>query len=255
MIKTAVVTGGTRGIGLAIAKQLYDDGCNVAVLARMNPEDAVKILTEAGIEEDRLLYFSGDVSNPQSREEFFAQIINKFGRVDILVNNAGVAPLERVDLLELTEESFDRVVGINVKGNLGMSQIASKIMISQPLNGKRKGVIVNISSCSSYATSVNRGEYCVSKAGVSMLTQLFADRLADESINVFEVRPGVIATDMTSTVTEKYDKLIENGLFPIKRWGTPEDVAGAVSVLCSDKLCYCTGDIINCDGGFHIQRL
>ena len=155
----------------------------------------------------------------------------------------------------MTEESFDYVVGVNTKGNMFLTQAVARQMIrQQPLDGRR-GVIVNVSSCSAVVSSTNRGEYCVSKAGVSMLTTLYADRLACEGILVHEVRPGVIATDMTSAVQEKYDKLIGDGMFPIARWGTPQDVAGAVSALCSDKFQYTTGNYIDVDGGFHIQRL
>ncbi len=178
-----------------------------------------------------------------------------FGGVHVLVNNAAVAPDVRADLLEMTEESFDRVVGINTKGNMFLTQAVAKQMIAQPPAGKKRGTIVNISSCSAEVSSVNRGEYCVSKAGVSMLTKLYADRLAGEGILVHEVRPGVIATDMTGGVREKYDALIAQGTFPIARWGTPQDVADAVSALCSDKFLYTTGDFINVDGGFHIKRL
>ncbi len=175
--------------------------------------------------------------------------------VHVLVNNAGVAPRVRADLLEMSEESFDYVLGVNTKGNMFLTQAVAKQMIRQaPLDG-RKGVIVNVSSCSSVVSSVNRGEYCVSKAGVSMLTTLYADRLAQEGILVHEVRPGVIATDMTSAVQDKYDKMIGDGMFPIARWGTPQDVANAVSALCSDKFLYTTGNYIDVDGGFHIKRL
>ena len=181
--------------------------------------------------------------------------MNAFGRIDVLVNNAGVAPLVRADLLDMTEESFDRVVGINTKGNMFLTQAAAKQMLRLEPLGKKRGTIINISSCSAEVSSVSRGEYCVSKAGVSMLTTLFADRLAAEDILVHEVRPGVISTEMTSAVTEKYDRLIAEGLFPIARWGTPEDVAEAVSVFAGDSFLYTTGDHINVDGGFHIKRL
>ncbi len=255
-MKTAIITGASRGIGFAIAKQLYNDGCNVAILDLADPTDVERNLSENGFDPNRTLYVKGDLTKAESRDELIAKTKEKFGTIDILVNNAGVAPRVRADLLDMSEDSFDFVMSVNVKGNLSLTQAVAKQMIAQPLNGKRKGVIVNISSCSAYTSSINRGEYCVSKAGVSMLTKLFADRLAPEAINVFEVRPGIIATDMTSKVTEKYDRLIyEQGILPIARWGTPEDVAGAVSVLCEDRLCYCTGDIINADGGFHIQRL
>ena len=181
--------------------------------------------------------------------------VGHFGRIDVLVNNAGVAPLERADLLEMSEASFDRVVGINTKGNMFLTQAVAKQMLKQKPLEDRRGVIVNISSCSSVVSSTNRGEYCVSKAGISMLTTLYADRLAREGILVHEVRPGVIDTDMTGTVHEKYDKLIAEGAFPIARWGKPEDVANAVSALVSDKFLYTTGNYIDVDGGFHIRRL
>lgn len=155
----------------------------------------------------------------------------------------------------MTEESFDRVVGTNTKGNLFLTQAAAKQMLRQEPIGKKRGTIINISSCSAEVSSVSRGEYCVSKAGVSMLTTLFADRLAGEGILVNEIRPGVIATDMTSTVTGKYDKLIADGAFPIARWGTPEDIANAVSVFAGDDFLYTTGSHLDVDGGFHIKRL
>ncbi len=255
-MKTAIITGASRGIGLAIAKQLYNDGCNVAILDLAEPTHVAETFKEIGFSDDRTLYVKGDLTKAESRDLLIQKTVEKFGKIDILVNNAGVAPRVRADLLDMSEDSFDFVMSVNVKGTLMLTQAVAKQMIAQPLEGKRKGVIVNISSCSAYTSSVNRGEYCVSKASIAMLTKLFADRLAPEAINVFEVRPGIIATDMTAKVTEKYDKLIhEQGILPIARWGTPEDVAGAVSVLCEDRLCYCTGDVINADGGFHIQRL
>ncbi len=255
-MKTAIITGASRGIGLAIAKQLYEDGCNIAVFDLADQTQALETLYNNGMEKSRVLYVKGDLTKEECRKELIEKTVGSFGRIDILVNNAGVAPRVRADLLDMNEDSFDFVMGVNVKGNLLLTQGVAKQMIKQEKIGKRKGVIVNISSCSAYTSSTNRGEYCVSKAGVSMLTKLFADRLAPEEINVFEVRPGIIATDMTAKVTEKYDNLIYNqGVLPIARWGTPEDVAGAVSVLCEERLCYCTGDIINADGGFHIQRL
>lgn len=196
-----------------------------------------------------------NIGSADDRKKILDGALAAFGRVDVLVNNAGVAPKVRADLLDMSEESFDYVVGINTKGNMFLTQLVAKQMISQePVDG-RKGVIVNVSSCSSVVSSTNRGEYCVSKAGISMLTTLYADRLAAEGILVNEVRPGVIATDMTSKVQGKYDALIEKGTFPIARWGTPEDVAGAVSLLCSPRLRYTTGNYIDVDGGFHIQRL
>lgn len=255
MKKTAIVTGSSRGIGLATAKQLGLDGFNIVMVATGTEEanrSAVEEVKALGIP---CIYVQANIGDHDDRLKIVEQAVAAFGRIDALVNNAGVAPKVRADLLEMTEESFDRVVGINTKGNMFLTQAVAKQMISQePLNG-RKGVIVNVSSCSAVVSSTSRGEYCISKAGVSMLTTLYADRLACEGILVNEVRPGVIATDMTGTVKEKYDNLIANGTFPIARWGRPEDVANAISVLCSDKILYSTGNYIDIDGGFHIPRL
>lgn len=255
MKKTALITGGGRGIGYAIARQLGEDGYNIVITGRTpreNCRENIEALTASGI---ACLYVPGDVAEARDRQKCVAETVATFGRIDILVNNAGVAPAVRNDLLEMTEESFDRVIGINTKGTLFMTQLVARLMISQEVLGRKRGTIVNISSCSAVVSSTSRGEYCVSKAGIAMLTKLFADRLAEYGILVHEVRPGVIATDMTAQVKEKYDLLIANGLFPIKRWGKPEDVAGVVSALCSDKFLYTTGNHFDVDGGFHIQRL
>ncbi|MBP3879235.1 MAG: 3-ketoacyl-ACP reductase [Lachnospiraceae bacterium] len=255
MKKTAIVTGAARGIGLAVAGQLGLDGCRIVMTARGREEnyrEAIESLRSRGIE---AAYIQADVSVSKDREKVVQEAVRIFGRIDILVNNAGVAPLERADLLDMMEESFDRVIGINTKGTMFLTQLVAKQMLLQERTGGVRGYIVNISSCSSETVSINRGEYCVSKAGISMLTGLFAVRLAGEGILVNEVRPGVIATDMTNGVKEKYDNLIEDGIFPIARWGRPEDVAAAVSALVSGKFDYSTGIHIDVDGGFHIKRL
>ena len=255
MKKTAIITGGSRGIGYAVAKQLGLDGCQVAIFSLENPADcqeAFDKLTELGID---WYYIQGSIDSQEGRERLVKETVEHFGRIDILVNNAGVAPREGKDLLEMTQESFDRVVGINTKGTMFLTQAVAKQMISQEQVFENKGHIVNIGSCSAKVSSVSRGEYCISKAAVSMLTTLFADRLAPEGIAVNEVRPGVIATDMTSVVTEKYDKMIADGVFPIARWGKPEDVAGVVSLFCSERVLYTTGNYVDVDGGFHIKRL
>lgn len=255
MKKSAIITGSSRGIGLATAKQLASDGSNIVMVAtgdRERNEKAVKEVEALGAE---VLYIKADVSSAADRERIVEEAVKKFGRIDILVNNAGVAPLVRADLLEMTEESYDRVMTINTKSNMFMTQAVAKVMVKQEKVNGRRGCIVNISSCSAEVSSTSRGEYCVSKAGISMLTTLYADRLAGEGILVNEVRPGVILTDMTSAVEEKYDKLIKAGLFPIARWGRAEDVANAVSALVSDKFLYTTGNHIDVDGGFHIKRL
>lgn len=255
MKKTAIVTGGSRGIGLAIAKQLAADGYQLAVLATQEPEIHRKNLEEIRALGAELLYVKGNVGVAADRERLVRQTVQTFGGIHLLVNNAGVGPKVRNDLLEMTEESWDHVLGINTKGTMFLTQAVAKQMLLQAPVGKKRGTIVFISSCSAVVSSTSRGEYCVSKAGVSMLTTLFADRLAPEGILVHEVRPGVIATDMTSAVKAKYDALIAAGVFPLARWGTPEDVAGAVSALASDQFLYTTGNYIDVDGGFHIKRL
>ena len=255
MKKTAIITGASRGIGYAIARQLGKDGFNVVLVATGSKEKNIEAIEKLEKEGITVFYIQADVSKSEDRLKIVEQTVSHFNRIDVLVNNAGVAPLVRADLLEMSEESFDRVININTKSNMFLTQAVSKQMIKQEPIENRKGVIVNISSCSSVVSSTSRGEYCVSKAGISMLTTLYADRLASEGILFHEVRPGVIATDMTSKVQEKYDKLISDGLFPIARWGKPEDVANAVSALVSDKFLYTTGNYIDVDGGFHIKRL
>jgi len=255
MKKTAIITGAGKGIGLAITKQLLDDGYNAIILDVHPVEDVWKNLEILDQYKTEYHYIQGDITNPDDRQRCLNETIEKFGRVDALVNNAGVAPKVRMDILEMQEESFDRVIGINLKATMFLTQLVANQMIRQNKKDAKKGTIVNIASMSSYVSSISRGEYCVSKAGISMLTKLFADRLAAEEIYVYEVRPGIIQTDLTAGVKDKYDALFEQGICPIRRWGQPEDVANAVSVFCSDKFLYSTGEIINVDGGFHIQRL
>lgn len=254
--KVALITGAARGIGNAIAYQLALDGYAIVimdVIDKEKVEDNIDKIKKVG---NPLLYLKGDITTAASRQEVVDKVLETFGRIDVLVNNAGVAPKVRMDILETTEESMDFVLGINLKGTFFLTQLVSNIMINETKNNEAiKPKIVNISSMSAYTSSTKRGEYCISKAGVSMVTALFADRLAEYGINVYEIRPGIIFTDMTSTVKEKYDTLIENGLTPIKRWGYPEDIANAVSVLCSEKLAFSTGEVINIDGGFHLRRL
>ena len=255
MNRVALVTGASRGIGRAIAAELAEAGHAVCINYLTHRQEAETLAEKIRNHGGNAIAVQADVADRAAVETMVRTAEAELGPVSLLVNNAGVAPRVRADLLEMSEESFDYVLGVNTKGNMFLTQAVAKQMIRQaPLDG-RKGVIVNVSSCSSVVSSVNRGEYCVSKAGVSMLTTLYADRLAAEGILVNEVRPGVIATDMTSKVQGKYDALIEKGTFPIARWGTPEDVAGAVSLLCSDRLRYTTGNYIDVDGGFHIQRL
>lgn len=243
MKKIALVTGVSNGIGHATAKKLLSNGIAVVGMSRSIPNGM----------EGEFLHVQGNLGERESRERFVSAALEKYGKVDILVNVAGVAPKVRADLLEMTEESYDYVMNINTKGTLFLTQLAANEMKKN--EGKQKGCIVNISSLSAYTSSVNRGEYCISKAGVTMITKLFADRLAEYGIPVNEIRPGIIATGMTEKVQEKYDALIEGGLLPVKRWGRPEDVAEAVWTLISGSLPYVTGQSIDVDGGFHIRRL
>lgn len=254
--KVAVVTGGRRGIGLGISLELGKEGYYVimAAYSERAPE-ALELLKTHGIEGE---YRCCDVSDSVSRKNLIEGVVQTHGRLDVLVNNAGVAPRIRRDILETTENSYDHVVNTNTRATFFMCQSAAREMIRLKQEGGWKDYrprIVNISSVSAYTSSTSRGEYCISKAGISMVTELFADRLAEYGIPVFEVRPGIIETDMTAGVHEKYEKLIEDGLTPIKRFGTPQDVADCVSAAVSGKLDFATGQVLNADGGFHIRRL
>ncbi len=259
----AVVTGSSRGIGRAIAIELAGLGFDIVInhydfTADGRPDEtaAQKTLSDITAKGVRCLVLRADVSSDADRKALVKAVKDEFGRCVMLVNNAGVAPLKRADLLEATEESFDRVLDINLRGPYFLTQLVAKWMIEQKKQyPNRRCRIVNIGSMSSYTSSPARGEYCISKAGVSMMTMLYADRLAEFGIGVFEIRPGIIETDMTSVVKEKYDKLIADGVTPIKRWGQPEDVAKAVSAIAEGKLDFSTGQVINVDGGFHLRRL
>lgn len=255
MKKTAIITGGTRGIGFSISKRLGLDGCQLTVAATGTQEKNQNVLDELTALGISWIYVQCNVADAADRTRLVEETVRAYGRIDILVNNAGVAPNVRADLLDMSEESFDRVIGINTKGNLFLTQAVAKQMMQQERVFRKRGTIINIGSCSAEVSSINRGEYCISKAGVAMLTKLFADRLAPEGIFVHEIRPGVIATDMTKTVQGKYDGLIANNTFPIARWGTPDDIAAAVSAFAGDNFLYTTGNYVDVDGGFHIQRL
>ena len=249
-MKNAIVTGCLGGIGKAIAEKFLSEGYRVFGMGRTPIEKA-----RMSISHPDFVYLTGDLSVTEDRERLLDTAIRVGGQIDVLVNVAGVAPKVRADLLEMTEESYDYVMDINAKGTFFLTQaVANRMIQNEPVGGIR-GYICNTSSLSAYAASVNRGEYCISKAGVSMITKLFATRLAEYGIPVNETRPGIIATPMTETVTEKYDRLIEGGLLPIKRWGQPEDIAAATFALCNGSLPYVTGQSLDVDGGFHLQRL
>jgi NAD(P)-dependent dehydrogenase (short-subunit alcohol dehydrogenase family) len=256
--RVALITGGSRGIGRAIVMALARTGYNCMLSFVANEAAAEEARNEAETAgQTKVRSCRSDIANGADRARLLSATKHEFGRLDLLVNNAGVAPNKRVDLLEAGEESFDRLLAVNLKGPYFLSQLAARWMIEQKASNlpDYTPAIVNITSISAYAASPDRGEYCVSKAGLSMMNKLFAARLADEGINVFEIRPGVIATDMTAGVTEKYDRLIDQGLTPIKRWGTPEDVGFAVAAVASGSFPFSTGEVINVDGGFHLRRL
>lgn len=262
MNRTALITGASRGIGRGIALQLAESGFDVVVnfagneaAARDTAEACVAAGRTAG-REVRAEICRADISQKDDRSRLIEFARHSFGRLDLLVNNAGVAPKVRADLLDATEESFDRLIAINTKGPYFLTQSAARLMMEQ--GAREDGYqpkIITISSVSAYTASVNRGDYCVSKAALSMLTPLFAARLAEHGIGVFEIRPGVIATDMTGPVKEKYDRMIADGLTPIKRWGTPEDVGRAVVAVANDAFPFSTGEVLNVDGGFHLRTL
>jgi 3-oxoacyl-[acyl-carrier protein] reductase len=256
MGRVALITGGTRGIGFGIALELAKNNFDLAINGTRpadQVEDALSALRHYGID---VMYCQGDIASSGDRIEILRQVKEHYGRLHVLVNNAGVAPKERRDILEATEESFDHVMGVNLKGSYFLTQKIANWMIEQKkTNPEFKGCIINISSVSATEVSVNRGEYCISKAGIGMATQLFAVRLGEFDIPVFEVRPGIIQTDMTAGVKEKYDKLIAEGLLVQKRWGEPQDVGKIVASLAKGDFLYSTGQVIMVDGGLTIPRL
>jgi NAD(P)-dependent dehydrogenase (short-subunit alcohol dehydrogenase family) len=277
--RVALVTGGSRGIGRGIALELARRGHAVVVNYAGNEAAARETAETCRASGTPAEICQADVSRAEDRARLIAFTGERFGRLDLLVNNAGITSPGRLDLLEATEENFDRVLAVNLKGPFFLSQLAARWMIEQTADqrpttndhrptpdaqrltpnaiaeAEYRPKIVTVSSISAYAVSTNRADYCVAKAGLAMMTQLFAARLAEHGILVYEVRPGIIATDMTAAVTEKYDRLIAEGLTPIARWGTPEDVGRAVAAIAEDHFPFSTGETINVDGGFHIRRL
>jgi NAD(P)-dependent dehydrogenase (short-subunit alcohol dehydrogenase family) len=256
MKKVALITGGTRGIGLGIAQNLALKGYSLA-LNGVRDESSVKAvlddLVKKGVE---VIYCQGNIGNSQDRETIIKSVKEKYGQLNVLVNNAGIAPRERKDILETSESSYNEVMEINLRGPYFLTQAVANWLIDQKKeNPEFRSSIINVSSVSATVASVNRGEYCISKAGISMMTQLFAVRMGEFNIPVFEVRPGLIQTDMTSGVKGKYDTLLEKGLCVFSRWGTPNDVGKAVAVLAEGDMPYSTGQVIMIDGGMTIQRL
>jgi NAD(P)-dependent dehydrogenase (short-subunit alcohol dehydrogenase family) len=261
--QVVLVTGASRGIGRGIAIELARLGFSIAINYARSQQAALecKRLCRRAAPRDAessFEIFQADISKAQDRARLLKAVQERFTWIDLLVNNAGVAPTVRVDLLQANEESFDRLMNTNLRGPYFLTQAVANFWIAG-LNERpeksAKPKIVNISSVSAYAPSVNRGDYCMSKAALSMMTQLFAARLAQYGINVYEIRPGIVLTDMTGPVKEKYDAMISDGLTPLARWGTPQDVGRAVVAIAEDRFAFSTGEVFNVDGGFHIRRL
>jgi 3-oxoacyl-[acyl-carrier protein] reductase len=254
--RVALVTGASRGIGRGIALALAGKDWRVVVNYHRNLEAARETQRQIEAAGSQAALIQADIARHEDRQRLVEQTLERFGRIDLLVNNAGIGPEHRADLLELSEESYERVMGVNLKGPFFLTQLAARTMIALLEDGTIQAPkIVNIGSLSTYAASVERGEYCLSKAGLGMMTALFATRLAEYGILVYEIRPGIIATDMTQGVQEKYERLIASGVTPIRRWGRPQDVAKAVLAIAEGCLPFSTGEVINVDGGFHLPRL
>ena len=256
MKKITLITGGTRGIGLGTSRALAVEGYDLALNGLRPENEVLGVLDELARLGSEVIYCRGNLADQRERSRVWKQVLDHFGSVNLLVNNAGMAPRERNDVLDTSEESFREVMDVNLSGPFFLSQLVAKHMLEQKQSDPEfSACIVNISSVSATLASANRGEYCISKAGMSMMTQLFAVRLGEYDIPVFEVRPGVIRTDMTAGVSEKYDKMIAEGLTLQRRWGMPEDVGRAVASLARGELAYSTGQVILVDGGMTLGRL
>ena len=256
MSKIALITGGTRGIGLGIAIELAKSGFDLAINGMRDTVTVKPALDELLNYGVRVAYFPGDVSKKEDRQRITDAIIYHFGKINVLVNNAGIAPSERKDILETTEESFDLVLNVNLRGPYFLTQlVAGRIIEFKKQLADEFFCIINISSVSATVASVNRGEYCISKAGISMATKLWASRLGEFDIPVYEIQPGVIQTDMTTWVQEKYDRMFKTGLAIQNRWGIPSDIGKVVAAMATGSMPYSTGQVVLVDGGMTILRL
>ncbi|MCK4908727.1 MAG: 3-ketoacyl-ACP reductase [Planctomycetes bacterium] len=254
--KTALITGGRRGIGLGIARCLAKEGLNLAICGLHKETETLPIIKELRDLGAEVLYSQVDISKKNDREKLVDTIKKHFGRLDVLVNNAGIAPAERTDILKTGEESFEKLIKVNLQGPYFLTQLVARWMIEQKKTEPVfPGCIINISSVSATIASPRRGDYCLSKAAISMATKLWATRLAEYNIPVYEIQPGLIKTDMTVPVTEKYEKLISEGLLLQARWGTPEDVGKAVAMMVRGDIAYSTGQVLVVDGGLTLRRL
>ena len=256
MRKVALVTGGTRGIGLGIATALAKAGFDLA-LNGVREETAISsVLDDLREYGTKVAYFQGDISSKDDRKKLVEAVFKQYDRINVLVNNAGIAPPERRDILEATEESFELVLNTNLRGPYFLTQMIANRMIDTRIRVPEEFYcIINVSSVSASIASVNRGEYCISKAGIAMATKLWAARLGEFDIPVYEIQPGVIRSDMTTGVTEKYDKLFKDGLAIQQRWGMPEDVGKVAAAMAAGNMPYSTGQVVMVDGGMTIQRL
>lgn len=253
--RQALVTGGGRGIGRGIVLALAAEGWHVAINFRSNREAAEAAAASARAAGGEATLVPGNIAEPADRAAVAEATLEACGSLDLLVNNAGMAPRQRVALLEMGEASYDEVMDVNLKGPLFLTQTLARHMVDRVDSGGHPGQIVNIGSISGFTSSSNRSEYCISKAGMTMMTALLADCLSPWGINVYEIQPGLIETDMTRGVKARYDALIEDGLTPIPRWGQPEDIGKAVAAIAGGALPFSTGEVIRVDGGFHMHRL
>jgi NAD(P)-dependent dehydrogenase (short-subunit alcohol dehydrogenase family) len=255
-LKVALITGAGRGIGRGIAVALAEHGWTLVINYRRDAEAAAETMRLVERAGGQAISIPADIADTSGRSRLVEKTLEHFGRIDLLVNNAGMAPRQRVDILDVGEASYDEVLAVNLKGPFFLTQGVARAMIELLKAGViEQPKIVNIGSMSAYTSSSNRAEYCLSKAGLAMMTALYADRLAEYGIHVYEVRPGIIETDMTSVAKAKYDRLIAEGLTPIRRWGEPDDVARAVVAIAEGYFPFSTGEVINVDGGFHLRRL
>lgn len=256
MRKTALITGGSRGIGFGIAIELAKAGFDLAINGVRSQSSIQPILDGLKMFGAKIIYAPGNISKKEDRQHIFEKVLAEFGQLNVLVNNAGVAPKERLDILQASEESYDYVLNVNLKGPYFLTQLFANHMVEKKLeNANFEACIINVSSVSATVASVNRGEYCISKAGIAMATKLWAARLGEFNIPVYEIQPGIIKTDMTAGVTQKYDQLFEAGLSIQKRWGLPEDVGKVAAAMANGMMPYSTGQVVVVDGGLTIQRL